>query len=242
VNLESMPALLARNDSSLSVSFTPEALALQAAALESAALVGRVSSADEQLAAVEAQKQLAGVLKAVEASRVDAKAPVIVYGRTIDEAAKGFSSELLAEQLRLSKLVADFQALEMAKVRAAQAAENKRLADLERERQRALAEAKSHEQLDAVNSEFDQRTRDEAPPPVAPVRAEGQIVKEEWQFEIQDVWALARAHPNCVKAPEPRRLEIKSLLDSGVKVVGVRAWKETKSTVRVEKAGALQIA
>ena len=228
--------LIARNDAGLSVAVTVEAWGKHNAALEVAALIGRVSCAEEQQSAVDAQKHLATLLKEAETSRKAVKEPVLIYGRAIDDAAKKFSDELRQEELRITRLISDFQALEMAKVRAAQAVENERLAALERERQLALKEAKSHEHLDAINAEFDTRTRDEAKPPVAPVRAEGQVVREEWQFEVTDVWALAAKHPECVKAPEPRRLEIKALLDAGVKVTGVKAWKGVTSAVRTKAA------
>ena len=95
-----------------------EAVTLRDQALESAAMVARVSCAEEQLAAVEAQKQLGSLLNHIEACRIKAKEPALTYGRQIDEAAKQFTIELKEERLRLDRLVADFQALEMAKVRA----------------------------------------------------------------------------------------------------------------------------
>lgn len=228
-------ALLVRDDSKLSVAFTVEAIVLQQAALASAGLIGRVSSAEEQELAVNAQMELTRVSKLVEASRKQAKEPVIIYGRAIDDAAKEFVKEIKEEEVRIVTLVSNFQALEMAKVRAAQAAENERLLAVERERAAALAAATSHDDFDNINSEFNQRIADEAKAPIAPARVEGQSVVEAWDFEVLDVWALAAAHPTCVKPPEPRRNEIKALLDSGVKVTGIKAWKAVKAGVRLAR-------
>lgn len=233
--------LLVRDDSKLTVALSVEAIALRENALAAAGLIGRVSCAEEQQEAVDAQKALVAYRNAVESSRRLAKEPVLAYGRTIDDAAKRAVAEVAAEEIRITRLVADFQALELAKVRAREAAENERLRAIERERQAAIAEVKTHEELDRVNGEFDSRVADEAPAPMTPPRVEGQIVREEWNFEIVDVWALAHSHPACVNPPEPKRSEIKSLLDSGVKVVGVRAWKEVKAGVRVGKSNALTI-
>lgn len=232
-----MQTLITRNDASLSVSFTAEALALQTGALEKSALIARVSCAEEQLEAVEAQKILASLIKAAENSRKAEKEPVLIYGRKIDESAKKFCEELLQEQTRIATLIGSFQALEMAKVRAAAAAENERLSALERERQRAIAEARSHDELDKVNAVFDTRAKDEAAAPVAPIRTEGQVVKEEWTIREIDLHELYRHHPHCVKL-EARVSEIKAILNAGGTVRGVKADKEVKSSVRT--TGALE--
>jgi multidrug efflux pump subunit AcrA (membrane-fusion protein) len=65
----------------------------------------------------------------------------------------------------------------------------------------------------------------------APAVAQGQSVRTEWQLDIVDIWALARAHPACVTIT-PRLSEIKALLDAGAKVVGVSAKRVTIAGVR----------
>lgn len=230
MNANGTRALMVR-DNDLVISFIPEAVAMKEAALEVAALIGRVACAEEQQAAVDAQKKLHAFLKLVETSRLMLKQPLLEACRAVDEAPKQFRMEVAAEELRIVELIESFQALEMAKVRAAQAAENTRLTALERERSAALAAVVTHEEADRVQEEFNQRAASEAPEPITPVRAEGQIVKEDWDFEIRDVWALAKAHPECVKAPEPYRSKIKALLDAGIAVVGVKAWRTVNASV-----------
>lgn len=224
-------ALILRNDATLGVSVSAEAAKLKEDALAVAGIIARVSCAEEQLAAVEAQKKLVALRRLTEESRKQAKEPVLLYGRRIDDLAKKFMDELSTEELRITKLIADFQALEMAKVRAAQAAENERLEQLERERQKALAEAKSHQQMEAVQEEFNQKAAEAVVAPIVPARVEGQIIAEIWEFEITDVWALAKAHPDCVKAPEVYRSKVKALLDANIKPVGVKAWRAVKASV-----------
>ena len=55
-------ALIVRDDSRRSISFTPEAIEMKEAALATAGLIGRVSSAEENANAVEAQKELKRVI------------------------------------------------------------------------------------------------------------------------------------------------------------------------------------
>ena len=273
-------ALIRRDDKLLAASFTAEALALKEAALASGALVGKVTNGEEQEAAVTAQKEVGRILKLAEDARKAAKEPVLEYGRRIDDAAKRFIEDLKVEQLRLAKLVADFQQLEQARVRAAQLAreaeerklqEERRRAEeevqrkareeqqrldeesrkaaalaqsardnkereaaaalqLEIDRQKALASAQSHDALDRINDQHSAAVADL--PTASAVRTEGQRVTESWEFEVTDIWTLARAHPACVVIA-PRRSEIKSLLNAGAKVAGIRAWKETKASVNV---------
>src|SRR5438309_796088 len=127
---------------------------LKAAALEISGVIGRVTCAEEQQAAIDAMKALKTYRDLVEKSRKAVKAPLLDLSGKIDAAAKTEMKEICSEETRIATLVANFQSLELAKVRAAQAAENARLSALERERQAALAEVQSHDQHDAVNAEF----------------------------------------------------------------------------------------
>jgi hypothetical protein len=233
-------ALVIRNDAVRGFSFTPAAFELRDKALACGALVNRVANADDQKAAVAAQLEVATVLKLAESARQTAKEPVLDFGRLIDSTTKKFVVELKEEELRLARLVSDFQQLEQAKLRAAQQAENERLAKIERERAAEMAKAQSHAELDKIAEKFDQKAKDEAPIVFAPARVEGQRVKEDWNFEVTDIWTLARAHPMCVEI-NPRRSEIKALLNAGHKVAGVRSWKETKASVSVKTNQAIEV-
>lgn len=226
--------LMLRNDAALSLEFTPQAARLKREALELSAQIGKVADAASNLRAVAAQTELAQLVKLVEEARVAAKDPVLIFGRNIDAAAKAFTEELREEQWRLSRLVGDFQQLEQAKARAAQAAENERLAAIERERAKELAKATTHEELDKVQEKFDARAQQGGPVVLAPQKADNQTVREDWQYEVFDIWALARAHPGCIKI-EGRALEIKSALKAGVNLAGVRAWKVTTAGVRLPR-------
>lgn len=274
-------ALIRLDWSAQQAAMTEAAAALKSEALDASALVGKVTDATTQETAVEAQKRLANIKALCEKARKAAKAPALDFGRRIDAAAEAFVRDIDDELARVSALIGSYQALELAKQRAAEAArqaeerriqEERRQAELaalraaeserqriaaqeaevarlareakskaeqaalerqriELERQKALAEAKSHDDLDRINAQASNAQAALAEQPkYEPVRAQGQRVKEEWSVEVTDIWMLARAHPACVKI-EPRLTEIKSLLDAGVKVAGVRAEKVVKAGV-----------
>lgn len=225
-------ALILRDDSRRSVAMTSRAMELKVAALESSALVGRVTTEDEQISAVAAQTSLAELLGAVEKARKAAKDPVLQFGRFIDDAAKTFCEELKEEQIRLARLVGDYQKILEQRARAAAAAENERLAALERERAKELAEAKSMDAVDAIQEKFNNRAQQEAIAPPPQPRVEGQRITQDWDVTVVDLWLLARSHPGCVRI-EPLVGEIKSLLNAGVKVSGVKAERITKAGVRI---------
>lgn len=226
--------LIVRDPSSASVQFTDAAVAMKNSAWETAAAITQVGNADDQTQAVEAQSGIARVLKLVEGAREAAKKPALEFGRRVDAAAKLFIVELKDEELRLARLLGDFQTLELAKTRAAEAARNKALAELEREKAAALAQAQSHDELDQINDDFTNRAIDISPGLIGPAKAQGQVVSQDWEIIVTDIWTLARAHPACVKI-EPRLSTIKELLKLGVKVAGVNAQPITKSSVRLPR-------
>ncbi len=227
-------AIIVRDDARMAVSYTAEACRLRDEALESSALVGKVTDANEQLAAVAAQAKLHEISSAAEKARKACKDPVLEYGRKIDAAARDFLSEVKAEELRVARLVGDFQALEAARVRAAEQERNEKLRQIEIEKARAIQECQTHEQMDAVLERANRRAEEEAPP-VSATRAPGQRVVEDWEVEVTDPWLLARAYPTCVVITGVIG-EIKRLLNSGAKIPGITAKRVTRATVRLAAA------
>src|SRR5690348_8160869 len=120
-------ALIIRDDQQRSMLFTTEAENLKLAALESASRIAKVDDAESNQQAVNAQAEISGLLKTIEEARVAAKAPVLAFGKAIDEQAKTFCDDLTKEKWRLGRLCGDFAQLEAARVAAAQQAERERL-------------------------------------------------------------------------------------------------------------------
>lgn len=227
--------LMLRNDAALSVTFTESAIALRDSALDASALIGRVTNPPENDQAVQAQIQLVAVRNEVEKARKKIKEPILAYSRAIDDAPKAFLKEVNEELGRVSTLIGDFQELERKRQQAALQAENERLMKLERERAAEVAKAATVEQMDSIQQSYDLRMKQEALPLVAPVKAVGQVLRNGWEIIVTDIWALARAHPGCVRI-EPLTGQIKALLDDGVKVAGVSAKRITNASVRVGRA------
>jgi len=225
-------ALILRDDRALSCNFTAQAFVLKNAALDLSATVGRVDTAEQNEAAVKAQIEIARVLKLAEEARAAAKAPILKFGKAIDGAHASFVEDLKSEERRLMELTGSYQQLEQAKARAAAKAEQDRLTTLEKEKAQAQAKATSHEELEAIADRFNDRIAAEAPKPVAPPKADGQVVKNDWDFEVTDIALLAKAHWNLVTV-EPKRGDIKALLRQGIKVAGIRAWPVVKAGVRL---------
>jgi len=222
-------AVIVRDDANLRIGFTDEFKQSIEQALAASALIGRVSNAEENGAAVQAQKLLHDVLTTAERARKEAKAPVIAYGRAIDDGVAAVTQEVREDMTRLSSLVGSFQQAEMKKRQAAERAAQEEASRLERERAAALAKANSEEAVDAVNEHFNNKAKEIAPPPEAP-RAQGQRLSNDWEITVNDVWLLARHHSTCVKI-EPLVGEIKNLLKAGVKVAGVTATPIVKAGV-----------
>ena len=227
------PAIIVRDDPRLLVEFTAGAMVLKTAALESSALIGRVTNAVEQQNAVDAQTKLQGILTLAEKSRKACKAPVLDYGKRIDAAAEKFCDELKTEMSRISGLVGSFQQLELARARAAEQARNAELSRLEREKAEAIAKAKTHDAVDAIQEHFN-RKAEMVPVHHEPVRSEGQRIAPDWEITVTDIHQLYRMHANCVDL-KPRLSEIKNLLKMGVTVVGVIAKPIVKAGVRIGK-------
>ncbi len=216
----------------LTVDFSSEAKAAKERALTQAGYIQQVSKPEENEIAVTVQQNLNDLLKQVETDRKAAKAPFLAYMLDLDTAAKDFVSQVKSELNRVSALVGDFATLEAARVRAAEAATKLELETLEKERQNALANASDHDDLDAINERFDDEIR--SLPVTAPARADGQIIKADWDIEVTDAWLLARMHPACVKI-EPRLSAIKELLNLGMELKGIKATKIVNATVRTTK-------
>lgn len=69
-------------------------------------------------------------------------------------------------------------------------------------------------------------------PQVGTVKAQGQTVKEEFDFEVKDIWLLARMHPGFVRIEE-NRSEIMAAIKAGVREIkGLRIFPIVKTGVR----------
>lgn len=199
-------------------------------ALIKAAKIEQVDSPDEQAAAVAAQQELHALAKAVEESRESLTGPLWKLYKSINSFAEQFIAEPKAEELRISRMLGDYQALLFQRAKAEEAKHNAALQAAEREREAAIAKATSLDEVAAINDQSAQKQAAIPTPPPRP-QAEGQTVKKDWDITVTDPIALWRTHPACVELV-PRLSEIRALLALGTVPKGVIAKEIIKSGVR----------
>lgn len=127
-------ALISLNRDKYEMSFTGQAAAIKEDALTTAALIGQVTSDNENAIANEALQKLSELRRTVEKARVEAKAPILKFGKLIDSQAESFVSEVAKEEQRVSRLIGDFFQLQEAKRRAAAEAARLEAERIERQR------------------------------------------------------------------------------------------------------------
>lgn len=233
------------------LSITEHAHLAKKDALEAAALIKTVSSDMTQQAAADANVSIKKVLKVVESSRKEIKAPVIAMGKEIDRMAEEFSEDLELESRRLERMIAPY---EEGKRKAAAEAEAKRQAEIRkleeenrkaqeeaarkiREAQEAAAKsaneadkkradelaAKMKAEADKKDAEYEEALRAK---PIQATKTEGLVGKEVIKFEVLDIVALSRSHPHLVRM-EVNVSAMNIFLKSEQPIpVSIRTWKE----------------
>ncbi len=196
----------------VSIAITPHAELAKKEALESAAIILKVENDMQQQMAADARVSLKRVLKQVEASRKDVKAPVLEMGKAIDRLAANFSDELQAQDARIESLILPYE-LQKRKV----------AAEEEKKRQEAIAA------IPQGTPQWEEAVRAK---PIEAAKVEGQSARMVDKFEVLDLMALAKSHPHLVRM-EPNVSAINGFLKSGLPVpASIRAWKEIDTTVR----------
>lgn len=244
----------------LEFSFNDHAKELKELALSGAALVGRVTNAQENKTAVEAQKELRRVISMFEKERKTAKEPLLEAGRALDRAVAGEQEDLDREEGRLSQLVAEFQLAEQRRVNEERRKQQDELDRIERERQaelKRIADEQAAKEAEArkITDEAARKAReaqlkaeaeaaklrvDEAAAaksyvesrPIETTRTDGQVVKTDWNIQVTNPYELAKYHPDCVKI-EPLLTPIKAALNEGRTIRGITAEKILKAGVRI---------
>jgi len=223
------------------VIFPDLAVSIRDEAIEQSSLIARVTNAEQNDAAIAAQKRLKEVCSVLEKCRKAAKQPSVDEGRRIDARVAEFIKPAEMELIRIAGVTANFAALEFARQRAAQNAENERLSTLEREREALLAASKSLEEHQAIREAYDEKAAEAQKPVPVPVKAAGQVVSTEWEILAIDDWKLLKLRPDLVRRIEWDRVAIKRLLSQGTVLPGVTAKEVVKSTVRVTTNVPIQV-
>jgi hypothetical protein len=153
---------------------------------------------------------IGGVLKSIEEARAEAVKPHVAEQKRLNSIAKELSAPVEAERLRLNRALGDYAALELSKERARKIQEAEDLKQRERELADKIATADTLTEVDDLREEYSRETHRLQQ---QVVKAEEPVVKvhESWDYEVTDIHALYKEHPEAVKM-EPRPSIIKTLL------------------------------
>lgn len=132
------------------------------------------------------------------------------------------SERVRLAQAESARLLAEAKSAEAAKAIELRAAAAAATAAQHAASQRAFAEAEAAQRAESIK-----------PAAVAPIRAEGQVIRTEWEVTRIDSFVLAKARPDLVRKIEFDTIEIKRALTRGEKLPGVEAREVVKSTTRV---------
>jgi hypothetical protein len=231
--------LILVNQSEQSVTPLDAALIMQSEVVANAQLVQAVTNPIQNRLAVETLKDIKRYRKQVKDAHDEVKRPIIDLGRRVEETTTMLDGPVATEERRIALMQANYFALETAKARDAERARNEELSRVEREKAAKLAAATSIEQREQIRADACQKVQEiaQAMPVSTPTREDGQSFKEEWEFEIEDVFLLIKMHPNFVNVAKLKecfsRLDIKDALKSGMKIHGIRAWKKPSVSQRL---------
>lgn len=231
-------AVFQRDDTTKAVTIAESARRVVSEALERSALIGKVTTPDENECASRSQGELSAIIRQIDKAKLEATKPLRDFVDSINAAAKGLSAELRDESIRLARLTGDYIAAEQAKARAVESARIADLTLLERERNAEIAKAQSLDEIEAIKQQASIRAAEIQAQALkdAPVRAAGQVAKPDWDIEVTNPMALAMRYPHCVDI-KPKVSEIKALLSAGVSVetfasCGVTAKSIVRTSVR----------
>jgi len=208
----------------VTIEIIAEAEQMKIEALMSSKGIQTVDDGFEATIAAEAQSALRHLIKGIEESRKDAKAPVLEIGRQIDGVAKDYIEDVKAEESRIAQLLGAFQIVERDKKIAAE-----RQARIQE--QQVMAEAAQLLYADSDNTEL----MDDAQAQIATLRKEaaskhdavaGVKVRKTIKFEVESEAKLMAARPDLFS---PNESKIRAALKLTITIPGIKAWEEIKA-------------
>lgn len=220
------------------IEMVPAAFEARRVALEAAGKIKAIASVADLDAAAAALKITKALLKSVEDSRKEVKAPVLEVGKRIDSVAREYLASLEKEASRLSTLVGSYQEakrMEAERIREEEARKQREaLEEMQRKQSVAMAsgdtEAADAARADAALAIATSQLAVEA---AEGAKADGITTRSGWKFEVTNIQELFAAHPGlCVI--EPNNAAIRAFLKSnnGNPVPGLRIWREAAAVVR----------
>lgn len=228
------------------ISIRQEAENAKRQALDGAATVTDIADVTDLDRAAAALTNLKALIKSVEDSRKEVKAPVLEVGRQIDGVAKAYCADLEAEARRLSIMVGSYQEAARRKAERereeAARAQAEAIAEMQRKQAEAM-EAGDEEAADAARAEAADKI---ATAQIAVINAEGPkpegiVTRTAWKFEVVDITALHKARPElCLVEPNNAAIRAVVKASNGAAIPGLRLWQEAGAIVRGAAAPRLE--
>jgi hypothetical protein len=191
---------------------------LREMALSGSALIAKVTNADQNAAAVNAQRELKRVMALFEKTRKTVKEPLLEAGRQLDRLVAAESLELEKEFGRVSQVLADFQVAEQERVREEERLQRAELERIEREKQAELrrieAEQRAREEeARKVQAEIDRKAR-EAQESAERLAREANNAKQRAAAEAARIEAEKQAAAAEVEAAKQRAINEQAAKDA----------------------------
>ena len=208
-------------------------------ALEISTVVTKVFNEVTRRSCADALKVVQDLRKSVEAAHKAVKAKPLEVCQTLDQMKRTYLLEIEAEETRLKKLggayelklIQDKRAEEDKKRRDALAAEQARLKALQDART-ATTEEKRNEALTQATLIEEAKVQVLAVEIKAPEKLDGVTANPRWTFEVLDVAALYKVHPEAVELTVKRAV-VNSLIAGGKReCAGLRIFEEVNPNTR----------
>lgn len=187
------------------ITVTPEAEQLKATALEASRRVVAVTDQDSCDIAQARIKALAAIRIGVDKSREAVKKPVLEKGREIDDLAREFAAEVVAEEARLTGLVNEYAREQQRIAREAAAAAERERQRIEREEHEArMAALRAEQEAERQRMEAERARHEAEMERLRAARAADAEAEAEARRREQDA---ARAQREAAERAEAARLE-----------------------------------
>lgn len=202
-------------------------------ALEAGAKISNVRSPMSMSAAIAAAGTMKGAVKELEAARRARLKPIEEAIKKLNAMCKEFGGPLEAEILRLERAASSYQ-LEQDRIFRAKQAEEQRLREAEEAKERAALETQVHDHpVHGIDKAIATLTSMSVQPSVAaPQAIQGASVERGWDWELVDIWALARHAPEAVDLSVKASV-VNRMVKAGSRAIpGIRIFEVADVTAR----------
>ena len=218
----------------------PEAQTAKELALSESALFGKVTTKMENDLAGQALGRLQALSRALESQRKKITDPFLEAQRYVKRLVDEFKDEIDQESARVELLMKDFALAERSRAREEVELQQRELDRIERERQAALATAKTEDEKAAIEDKADLTARIAAKP-VEIARSAGQTTRKIWKITQINDFQLVKARPDLVRRIEWDKVAITEILNTGGKLPGVTAEEDLTIHVRRNAVKTIEI-